>query len=102
MTFEEMIETDLAACSEFGGKFTHTFESGSVELDYLCFDEKTDVILEKGEYGGIEATIPTLTVQTTVAVSINHRSSIEVKNVVYEVTEVHKLDDSTTIIYLGK
>lgn len=102
MTFDEMIETDLAACNEFGGKFSHIFDRGTDELDYLCFDEKTDVILEKGEFGGVEATVPTLTIQTTVAAGINHRSSLNIKDIIYEVIEVHKLDDNTTVIYLGK
>ena len=41
-----MVEKDLSNCKEFGGSFILKNKDISVEIEYLCFDENTDVIFE--------------------------------------------------------
>lgn len=102
MTFDEMIETDLANCSEFGGVCNHTINGVTVPLEYICFDKNTEVVLEKGEYSGVEATVPALSVQTTKAGQITHKSILELDGVMYGVIEKSMRKDNITIVYMDR
>jgi len=102
MNFDEMIEADLSNCSEFGGVCKHTTNGTTVDLDYLCFDENTDVIFDKGEYEGVETTVPSLTVQTSKASQISHKSILEIDGEVFGVIQAPKQKDGTTIVYLDR
>ncbi len=100
-----MIDKDLAACfnlGEFADVATHFYGVDSTEQLNVIFDETTDVILDKGEYAGIEATVPSLQVSTILAVNINHKSLFTINGFTYSVIEVHKQNDSTTKVYLEK
>ena len=103
MSLKGMIDNDLKACfnlSEFAEEVTHYFGVDSTETLSVIFDEHTDVILEKGEYAGIEATVPSLQVSTQTALNINHKSLFTIGADTYSVREVHKQNDSTTKVYL--
>lgn len=102
MTFDEMIEADLANCSEFGGVCNHTINGTTVPLEYLCFDENTEVVFEKDEYSGAETTVPALTVQTTKAGQISHKSILEIDGEIFGVIEIDMKKDNTTIVYLDR
>lgn len=100
MTFQEMVEKDLANCSEFGGIVYHTLDGETEPLEYLCFDENTEVVLERDGYSNIEASVPALTMQTAKAEKINHRSLLEIDGKIYGVIEKSVRKDNTTIIFL--
>lgn len=103
MNFDQMVEKDLSNCKEFGGSFILKNKDISVEIEYLCFDENTDVIFEGKaveDFSDMEASIPSLTVQTIKTNKITNRSKIEVKNSSYGVIKKDNKKDGTTIIYL--
>ena len=105
MSLQGMIDKDLAACFniyEFGEEVTHYFGVDSSETLNIIFDETTDVILDKGEYAGIETVVPSLQVSTEVATNINHKSLFTIGGLTYGVIEVHKQNDGTTKVYLDR
>ena len=70
---------------------------------YLCFDENTEVIFEAKsheDFSDVEASVPSLTVQTNKTNKITNRSKIEVNNTFYGVIKKDNKKDGTTIIYL--
>lgn len=97
-----MIDKDLEASfnlDEFAVETTHYF--GDVdEVLNVIFDETTDVILEKGEYSGVEATVPSLQLATSKATNISHKSIFVIDGKTFGVIEIHKQNDSTTKVYL--
>ncbi len=99
-----MIDKDLEASfslDEFGVEAVHTF-AGENETLNVIFDETTEVVLDKGEYAGVETTVPSLQLPTFKATNINHKSFFEVDGVSYGVIEVHKQNDGTTKVYLER
>ncbi|RYA23901.1 hypothetical protein CRU96_05700 [Malaciobacter halophilus] len=102
MAVEEMIETDLAACSEFGGTLTHTLDLVEEQLEYLYFEEETEVILEKGEYEGATAFVPMVAMQTSVAAGVGKKSLLTIDGEVFGVIYPDKQNDGTTKIYLER
>ena len=110
MNLEAMIDKDLEASfnlDEFAVKATHYFlkESAEAQGDVdevlnVIFDETTDVILDKGEYNGVEATVPSLQLATSKATNIGHKSIFVVDGKTFGVIEIHKQNDSTTKVYL--
>jgi hypothetical protein len=105
MNLQGMINKDLAACfniGEFGIEATHFFGVASSEVLNVVFDETTDVVLERGEYAGVETTVPALQVSTSLAANINHKSLFIIGANTFGVIEVHKQNDSTTKVYLDR
>lgn len=102
MALEEMFETDLAACSEFGGKLTHTLDDNVVELDYLYFEEETEIVLDKGEGEGSTALVPMVAMQSSLAAGVRNRSLLTIKGEVFGVIYPDKQNDGTTKIYLER
>lgn len=102
MSLEEMFEADLAACSEFGGKLTHTLDDVSMELDYLYFEEETEIVLEKGEGEGATALVPMVNMQTSVSNVISKRSLLTIDGEVFGVIHADKQNNGTTNIYLER
>lgn len=102
MTLKEIFEAELAACSEFGGKLTHTLDQDSTELDYLYFDEESEIILERGEYEGSTAFVPMVTMQSSVAAGVSKRSLLIIDGVEFGVIYPKKKNDGTTEIYLER
>jgi len=100
--FKEMIERDLANSNDFGGVCNHIVNGVATPLEYLCFDENSEVIFEKNEYQGVETTVPALTVQTSKADGITHKSIFEIDEKIYGVIEKSIQKDGTTIIFLDK
>ncbi len=103
MTFDQMVEKDLSNCNEFGASFILKNKDVSVEIEYLCFDENTEVIFEAKsheDFSDVEASVPSLTVQTNKTNKITNRSKIEVNNTFYGVIKKDNKRDGTTIIYL--
>ena len=97
-----MIDKDLEAVfnlDEFAVQATHYFGDKDEVLNVI-FDENTDVILEKGEYSGVEATVPSLEVATSKATNIGHSSIFVVDGKTFGVIEVHKQNNNTTKVYL--
>lgn len=104
MNLQGMIDKDLEACfdtDEFGVEAVHYF-AGENETLNVIFDETTDVVLEKGEYAGVETTVPSLQVATSKAVNINHKSLFVIGEDNLGVIEVHKQNDGTTKVYLDR
>ena len=102
MSLEAMIDKDLEASfnlDEFAVQATHYFDDVDEVLNVI-FDETTDVILEKGEYSGVEATVPSLQVATSKATNIGHKSIFVVAGKTFGVIEIHKQNDNTTKVYL--
>jgi len=105
MNLQGMIDKDLAACfnvDEFGIATTHYFGVDSSEVLNVVFDETTDVVLQRGEYAGVETTVPSLQVSTSWATNINHKSLFVIGADTFGVIEVHKQNDSTTKVYLDR
>jgi hypothetical protein len=104
MNLQGMIDKDLAACfnkAEFSVEAVHYFAGENEKLDVI-FDEKTDVILERGEYAGVETTVPSLQVATSKALNIGHKSLFVIGEDNLGVIEVHKQNDGTTKVYLDR
>jgi hypothetical protein len=104
MSLKGMIDKDLEASfnlGEFAVEATHYFDDVDEVLNVI-FDETTDVILDKGEYNGIEATVPSLQVPTHKANNIKHKSLFMIDGETFGVIEIHKQNDSTTKVYLDK
>ena len=104
MNFKEMIDKDLESCfslNEFGTEAVHYFNNAS-EILNVIFDEKTDVVLDKGGYSGIEATVPSLLVNSKRSNNINHDSIFVIDRSEYGVIELEKQSDGTTKIYLDR
>ena len=104
MNFKEMIDDDLKACfdnQEFSIVALHYFASEDEELN-IFFDEKTDVILEQGEYAGVETTVPSFQIASFKAININHKSLFSINEENFGVIEVHKENDGTTKVYLDR
>lgn len=104
MSLQGMIDKDLAACfntDEFGVEVVHNF-AGENETLNVIFDETTDVVLERGEYVGVETTVPSLQLLTLVAIKISHKSLFVINQEVFGVIEVHKQNDGTTKVYLDR
>lgn len=102
MNLEAMIDKDLEASfnlDEFAVEVTHYFDDVDEVLNVI-FDETTDVILDKGEYNGVEATVPSLQLATSKATNIGHKSIFVVDGKTFGVIEIHKQNDSTTKVYL--
>jgi len=102
MNLEAMIDKDLEASfnlDEFAVEATHYFSDVDEVLNVI-FDETTDVILDKGEYNGVEATVPSLQLATSKATNIGHKSIFVVDGKTFGVIEIHKQNDSTTKVYL--
>jgi len=100
-----MIDKDLTACfstNDFAIEATHYFGIAGTEVLNVVFDETTDVVLQRGEYAGVETTVPSLQVSTSLAVNINHKSLFTIDSYTYGVIEVHKQNDSTTKVYLDR
>lgn len=102
MSLKEMFETDLAACSEFGGTLTHTLDEVAAPLEYLYFEEETEIILERGEYEGATALVPMVVMQTSVAAGVSKRSLLEIDSETFGVIHKDKQSDGTTNIYLER
>lgn len=107
MSIKNMADKDLSNCTEFGGICSHTNGSTTVPLQYLCFDENTDVVFDRAEKdgwstSGVETTVPALTVQTTKASLIDHKSLFNIDGEVFGVIEIDKKKDDTTIVYLER
>lgn len=100
MSLDEMIENDLSSCNEFGGSLKHFYQDQDEVLDYLCFDEATEVILDNGSFEGVAAIVPTVLIQTSISSKINNSSYLEVKETLYSVTEVQKMKDRSSLIIL--
>jgi len=104
MSLRAMIDKDLEACfnlDEFGVEAVHYF-AGVSEILKVIFDETTDVILDKGEYNGVEATVPSLQLATSEATNINHKSIFVIDGETFGVIEIHKQNDNTTKVYLDR
>jgi len=102
MNLRDMIDKDLEASfnlDEFAVEATHYFDDVDEVLNVI-FDETTDVILDKGEYNGIEATVPSLQLATSKATNISHKSIFVVDGKTFGVIEIHKQNDNTTKVYL--
>lgn len=102
MTFKEMMNKDLDAClnlTEFGIASTHTYGELTETLT-VVFDKSTDMVLERGEYAGSEASLPALTLNTSKASNINSDSLFLIGTVTYGVIEKNHQKDGTTIVYL--
>lgn len=100
-----MIDKDLEACfsiNEFSIEATHYFGIAGTEVLNVVFDETTDVVLERGEYAGVETTVPSFVVSTSKASNISHKSLFTIGSDTYGVIEVHKQNDSTTKVYLDR
>ena len=102
MSLKGMMEADLAACSEFGGTLTHTLDLVEEPLEYLYFEEETEVILEKGEYEGATAFVPMVAMQTSVAAGVGKKSLLTIDGEVFGVIYPDKQNDGTTKIYLER
>lgn len=100
MSFDSMIEMDLAACNEFGGVLIHTKNQISEELGYLTFDAKTDILLQKDDFSEVEAQVPVVTLQKSIATNISHKSTLQIAQVIYGVNEVSHQNDGTTKVFL--
>lgn len=102
MNLKAMVDKDLEASfnlDEFAVETVHYFAGENEKLNVI-FDETTDVILEKGEYSGVEATVPSLHLVTSKATNINHKSIFVIDAKTFGVIEIHKQNDSTTKVYL--
>lgn len=97
-----MMEADLAACSEFGGTLTHTLDLIKEQLEYLYFEEETEIILERGEYEGSTAFVPMVVMQTSVATVVGKKSLLEIDSETFGVINKDKKSDGTTNIYLER
>ena len=96
------IEQDLNLCNDFGGEFTLINNKVSTLKQYLCFDEKTEILFnnKEDELTDIEAQVPSLTVQTSLCSDISNYSRIILDDVKYGIiTKQHK-NDNTTIVFL--
>ena len=105
MNFKEMLDKDLAdsfSLNEFGVEATHYFGVDSIETLNVIFNEATEVVLEKGEFNGVEALVPSLTIPTLKATNITHKSLFVIDGLNYGVIENSKQKDGTTIVYLDK
>ena len=104
MSLQGMIDKDLEACfsvNEFAIEVEHYFNHER-ETIKVIFHETTDVILERGEYAGVETTVPSLHIPTSLATNINHKSLFTIGADTFGVIEVHKQNDSTTKVYLDR
>ena len=104
MSLKEMIDKDLEASfnlDEFAIETVHYFAGENEELN-IIFDEATEVVLDKGEYAGVETTVPSLQLATSKATNISHKSLFVIDGLNYGVIEVHKQNDNTTKVYLDK
>jgi len=102
MNFKDMVESDLSKCNDFGGVCSHVKNGTTTPLEYLCFDENSDVIFEEDEYQGVTTTVPALTVQTSKAEAINHQSLIIMDDMTYGVIQKNMKKDGTTVIYMDR
>lgn len=104
MSLLETMEKDLDACfstKEFAVDISHFFEDKSETLSVM-FDEKTDVIMDRGEYEGIEATVPSFVIQTSKSSNINHKSIFVIGEENFGVIYPDKKNDETTVVYLER
>ncbi len=102
MDFKEMMHKDLAdsfSLGEFGVEAVHYFASENETLNVL-FDKTTEVLLDKGEAEGVEATVPSLIVPTSKAVNISYQSLFLIDGTTYGVIEKPHQKDGTTVVYL--
>lgn len=99
-----MMDKDLEASfnlDEFAILTVHYFAGENEKLN-IVFDEATEVVLDKGEFAGVEALVPSLTLPTSKATNITHKSLFVIDGLNYGVIENPKQKDSTTIVYLEK
>ena len=104
MNLKGMMDKDLEASfnlDEFAIETVHYFAGENEKLN-IIFDEATEVVLEKGEFNGVEALVPSLTVPTSKATNITHKSLFVIDGLNYGVIENPKQKDGTTIVYLEK
>ncbi len=96
------IEMDLLSCNDFGGEFTLINNGTSTLKQYLCFDEKTEILFnqKEDELTDIEAQVPSLTVQTSLCSDISNYSKIILNSIEYGVITKHHKNDNTTIVFL--
>jgi hypothetical protein len=104
MSLKEMMNKDLEASfnlDEFAIETVHYFAGENEKLN-IIFDEATEVVLDKGEFTGVEALVPSLTVPTSKATNITHKSLFAIDGLNYGVIENPKQKDGTTVVYLEK
>ncbi|WP_108062701.1 hypothetical protein [Poseidonibacter lekithochrous] len=102
MTFSDMTENDLAACSEFGGECTHHLDGVPVPLNYLWFDESTDMIFDSAndDFSSSTVGVPAVYFQTSVSTIISTKSFLEIDEKLFGVVDIQKMKDNTTVVYL--
>jgi len=103
MNFDELMRADLESCKDMGGICNHFYKETSEELEYLYFEEHTEVIFDsQSEFSEAEASVPSLVFATHKIGNVSHGSIFEVGSKNYSVVSIQGQDDGTTRVYLGK
>ncbi len=102
MNFDELMRADLEGCKDMGGVCNHFYNETSEELEYLYFEEHTEVIFDsQSEFSEAEASVPSLVFATHKIRNVSHGSLFEVEGSSYCVVSIQGQDDGTTRVYLG-
>jgi len=102
MNFNEQMRADIESCNDMGGVCSHFYNETSEELEYLYFEEHTEVIFDsQSEFSEAEASVPSLVFATHKIGNVSHSSLFEVEGSNYCVVSIQGQDDGTTRVYLG-
>ena len=101
MSFNQMLQKDIDACSEPMIVISHEVEGQSKDIK-VVFDNSSLQVLTKGENAGMEALVPSLTLGTHNANEISHKSFFVIENERYGVLEIQNKSDMTTTVLMER